>query len=74
VVAKVDANSPASRVGIQAGDVITAIDGTATPGVDAVIASIRTHQPGQQITVTVERGGSTKTFTATLATESSSQE
>jgi putative serine protease PepD len=74
VVAKVDANSPASRVGIEAGDVITAIDGTATPGVDAVIASIRTHQPGQQITVTVERGGSTKTFTATLATESSSQE
>lgn len=73
VVHAVTAGGPAAKAGIQAGDVITAIDGASTQGADAVIAAIRSHQPGQQVTVTVQRGGSNKTVTATLTTESSSQ-
>jgi putative serine protease PepD len=73
VVHTVTSGGPASKAGIQDGDVITAIDGSATQGADAVIAAIRSHQPGEKVTVTVQRGGSTKTVTATLTTESSSQ-
>ena len=69
----VTAGGPAAKAGIKEGDVIVAIDGSSTEGADAVIAAIRSHQPGQQVTVTVQRGGSTKTVTATLTTESSSQ-
>jgi putative serine protease PepD len=73
VVHTVTAGGPAATAGIKEGDVITAIDGTNTEGADAVIAAIRSHQPGQKVTVTVQRGGSSKTVTAVLTTESSSQ-
>jgi putative serine protease PepD len=73
VVHSVTAGSPAALAGIKEGDVITAVDGTPTEGVDAVIAAIRTHQPGEKVTVAIVRGGSTKTVTATLTTESATQ-
>jgi putative serine protease PepD len=73
VVHAVTAGGPASKAGIKAGDVITAINGASTQGVDAVIAAIRSHQPGQQISVTVQHGSSSQTVTATLGTEPASQ-
>jgi putative serine protease PepD len=73
VVHAVTAGGPAASAGIKAGDVITSVDGETTAGADAVIAAVRSHQPGQKISVTVERDGSSHTVTATLTTESSSQ-
>jgi putative serine protease PepD len=73
VVHTVTAGGPAAKAGIKDGDVITAVDGAQTEGTDAVIAAIRSHQPGQQVTVTIQRSGSTRTVTATLTTESSTQ-
>jgi putative serine protease PepD len=73
VVHSVTAGGPAAKAGIKDGDVITGIDGSQTAGSEAVIAAIRSHQPGQKVTVTIQRGGSAKTVTATLTTESSSQ-
>jgi putative serine protease PepD len=74
VVHAVTAGGAASKAGIKAGDVIVAIDGQRTEGADAVIAAVRSHQPGQAVTVTVQRGGSERTVTATLGTESTSQQ
>jgi putative serine protease PepD len=74
VVHAVTAGGPADKAGIKEGDVITAIDGARTEGADAVIAAIRSHQPGQKVTVTVERGGTSHTVTATLTAESSTQQ
>jgi putative serine protease PepD len=71
VVHTVTAGGPAAKAGIKDNDVITAIDGAQTEGTDAVIAAIRAHQPGQQVSVTLLRGGATQTVTATLTTESS---
>ncbi|HEX3823830.1 MAG TPA: trypsin-like peptidase domain-containing protein [Mycobacteriales bacterium] len=73
IVHSVTAGGPAAKAGIKDGDVITAIDGTATEGSDAVIATIRSHQPGQKVTVNIQRGGTTKTVTATLANDPSEQ-
>jgi putative serine protease PepD len=73
IVHAVTSGGPASKAGIKDGDVITGIDGLRTEGADAVIAAVRSHQPGQRVTVTFERGGSSHTVTATLATESASQ-
>jgi putative serine protease PepD len=69
----VAAGTPAASAGLKEGDVITAIDGQKTAGSDAVIAAIRAHQPGQQISVTYERGGTTKTVRVTLANQSASK-
>jgi putative serine protease PepD len=72
LVRSVTANGPAAKAGIKGGDVITAIDGRPTAGVDAVIAAIRTFQPGDDIKVTYTRSGQSHTTTVTLDNATSS--
>jgi S1-C subfamily serine protease len=49
--------SPAAGAGIQAGDVITAVDGTAVSNAADLAQKVRSHQPGDQVTITYSRGG-----------------
>jgi putative serine protease PepD len=74
IVHSVTSGGPAEKAGIKEGDVITAIDGAQTEGADAVIAAIRSHQPGQRVTVTFQRGGGSHTVTATLAAQPTSKQ
>ncbi|MBV9485028.1 MAG: PDZ domain-containing protein, partial [Frankiaceae bacterium] len=74
VVHSVTPGGPADKAGIKEGDVITAIDGAQTEGADAVIAAIRSHQPGQRVSVTYERSGGSHTVTATLVAASTSKQ
>jgi S1-C subfamily serine protease len=52
VVAATDPGSPAARAGITSGDVITKIDGHATPDAAALSRQVAAHQPGQVVSVT----------------------
>ena len=72
-VQSVVAGGPADRAGIKAGDIIVAVGDQKTAGAQAAIAAIRSHQPGQQVTVTVLRGSERKTFTVTLVDSSTAQ-
>jgi putative serine protease PepD len=72
LVRSVNDGGPADKAGIKGGDVITAIDGRTTAGADAVIAAIRTFQPGDKVKVTYTRGGDSHTVTVTLTSASSS--
>jgi putative serine protease PepD len=72
IVRKVTAGGPADKAGIKEGDVITAIDGHPTAGADAVIAFVHSYQPGDDVTVTYVRSGSTKTATVTLSDSTTS--
>jgi len=57
---------PAAQAGLQPGDVITAINGTATPDTEA-LAAVASLRPGQQVTVSVTKAdGSTTTIHVTL--------
>jgi putative serine protease PepD len=67
VITSVSTDSPAGDGGIETGDVIVAIDRSAIDGSAGVIASIRDHEPGDEVHVTVVRDGTEKTFTVTLA-------
>jgi S1-C subfamily serine protease len=59
VVAAVDPGSPAARAGITSGNVITAVDGHATPTTAALSRQVSAHKPGQVVSVTVStRNGS----------------
>ena len=49
--------SPAAGAGLQAGDVITAVDGTAVSSPVDLAQQVRSHQPGDQVTITYSRGG-----------------
>jgi putative serine protease PepD len=67
-VRAVTAGSPAASAGLQAGDVITAIDGTTIAGPDAVADAIADRQPGDRVIVKLTRGGQKRTLKLTLGT------
>jgi putative serine protease PepD len=58
---------PADKAGLQAGDVITAIDGKRVNSADELIVAIRARQPGDVVTLTYERDGRSRTAKVTLA-------
>lgn len=58
-ISSVQGGSPASNAGLQPGDVITAIDGKSITSTQQFIETVDTYSPGQTITLTVRRGGST---------------
>jgi S1-C subfamily serine protease len=57
---------PAARAGITSGDVITAVDGHATPTTTALSRQISGHKPGQAVSVTLRARGGTHTVQVTL--------
>ena len=66
VVAAVTPGSGADGAGLQQGDVITRIDGKDVASADDVSTAVSDHKPGDRIEITVDRGGSTRTVTATI--------
>jgi len=67
IITEISPDSPADDAGIQSGDVVVAVDGHAVDGTGAIIGAIRDHQPGDKVSVTVERGETTETFDVELA-------
>jgi putative serine protease PepD len=67
----IKAGTPAEKAGLQAGDVVTAIDGQSVENADDLTARISAHQPGDKVTLTVTRNGATKTISVTLGTRPS---
>jgi putative serine protease PepD len=65
-IVSVVSGSPADKAGLQAGDVITSIDGTTIENGDALTAAVAAHKPSDVVSVTVTRNGSTKTVKVTL--------
>ncbi|WP_370327944.1 RIP metalloprotease [Euzebya sp.] len=66
VIAAVSEDSPAAAAELAAGDRIVAVDGTSTGSFDEVSALVR-EAPGEDVVLTVERGGETLEVPATLA-------
>jgi putative serine protease PepD len=60
---------PAAKAGLQPGDVITAVDGAHVSDVNGFVAAIATHPPGSTVTLSVNRGGSTKSIKLTLGSQ-----
>jgi serine protease Do len=66
VVGSVEADSPASRAGLEAGDVITKIDGRAVEGSADLSRTIRSLKPGSKVALTVWRSGKTRDVPVTI--------
>jgi putative serine protease PepD len=70
VVAKVVAGSPAASAGLATGDVITKVDTQLIDTSDALAAAVRSHNPGDTITLTItNQAGTSRTTTATLGSQ-----
>jgi putative serine protease PepD len=65
------ANGPAARAGLQPGDLITAVNGHAVNNTNQFVATIANYAPGNTVTLTVKRGGQTKSIKLTLGSQPS---
>ncbi|HEY1013181.1 MAG TPA: trypsin-like peptidase domain-containing protein, partial [Herpetosiphonaceae bacterium] len=65
-VGAVNAGSGAEAAGLQAGDLITALDGAPTATYDSLAQALDGKQPGDKVTVTIERAGEQQELTVTL--------
>ncbi|MFM8871611.1 MAG: M50 family metallopeptidase [Actinomycetota bacterium] len=67
ISALADGDSPASRAGIQEGDVIVAIDDTTVTTRSQFVNAIVANEPGDQVTVTINRDGTSSSLDVVLA-------
>ncbi|WP_434564947.1 trypsin-like peptidase domain-containing protein [Thermoanaerobacterium thermosaccharolyticum] len=72
-IAQVQQGSGADAAGLQAGDVITAVDGTKVDTFDSLQSIISKHKVGDTITVTFWRNGKTLTTKVKLMSSSNAQ-
>jgi putative serine protease PepD len=68
-VSAVSAGSGAASAGLKAGDVITAVNGTKVTAAEKLRAIIAGDKPGDKVTLTITRNGSSQTLTATLGSK-----
>jgi putative serine protease PepD len=66
VVGQVDEGQPAADAGLEQGDVITKVDDTEITSGSDLTSAIRSHQPGDKVTITYTRDGDEKTAEVTL--------
>jgi S1-C subfamily serine protease len=66
IVSEVQAGSPAAKLGLQVGDVVTSVDGVEINGQAGLIAAIRDSAPGDTVTVDYSRDGKALSGKATL--------
>jgi putative serine protease PepD len=70
-VVSVRASTPASKAGLRAGDVITAIGGRHISSSDELRAAINARKPGDRVSITYTRNGTKHTVSLTLASRPS---
>ena len=71
LIGTVQTSSPAATAGLKVGDVITAVDNTQVTDANSLIAALSPKGPGQTVSLTINRNGSTQKVSVKLATASS---
>jgi S1-C subfamily serine protease len=66
IVTAVEGGMPAADAGIQVGDVIVQVDESTVTGSAALVAAVRDHSPGDEVSIVVLRNGEPVTLTVTL--------
>jgi putative serine protease PepD len=67
-ISTVQPSSPATAAGLEAGDVVTAVNGKAITTTDQLIAQLDTYSPGTTIKMSIKRQGQGKNVTVKLGT------
>jgi putative serine protease PepD len=65
-LASVSSGGPAASAGLKAGDVVTSLGGKAVSSSSALSSLVDAHKPGDTVTVTLTRGGQSKTLQVKL--------
>jgi len=70
-LATVTAGGPAAKAGLKTKDVVTRIDTQLVRSADALIAAVRSHAPGDTVSLEYTRDGKTHTVSVTLGSSDS---
>jgi S1-C subfamily serine protease len=73
-IASVEDSSPAAGAGLQEGDVITSVDGETVTSPADLAREIRSHEPGDQVTIAYTRDGNAAEAQVELAERSTERE
>lgn len=65
-VVDVTSGGPAAQAGLQKDDIVTAVNGDTVKTMSGLKVKLRTFDPGSQVTLSVNRGGTTKDVIVTL--------
>ena len=68
-IAGIQDGSPAATAGLKAGDIVTKVGDAKVEDFSDLVARIGSYAPGQQVTLTVNSGGATKTVQVTLGSQ-----
>jgi putative serine protease PepD len=66
VLSSVASGSPADDAGLRAGDLVTALDGTAVDGAGSLVSAVQVREPGETVVVAYTRDGEEREATVTL--------
>jgi S1-C subfamily serine protease len=66
VVVAVEPDGPAADAGLQEGDILTGIDGVSVDDENSFMQLLLDREPGETVSITVERAGSTEEVSVTL--------
>ena len=69
-VVRVADGSPAAQAGLQDGDIVTAVDGSAVTNASDLAQQVHSHKSGDQVTITYSRGGNSTQAQVTLGNRS----
>jgi putative serine protease PepD len=70
-IAQVRAGTPAAAAGLRAGDTVTAVAGKSIASASELRAAINAHRPGDRVSITYTRGGTSHTASVKLASRPS---
>jgi putative serine protease PepD len=70
-VGEVTVGGGAAAAGLQAGDIITAVDGNTIADSTELVVKVRAHAPGDTLTLTVDRNGQSMDLPVTLGSTTS---
>ncbi len=68
-IGRIIAGSPSAQAGLKAGDIITAYNGKSVPNAGVLTAFVTQSHPGETVTLTIQRKGTTRKITLTLGTQ-----
>jgi putative serine protease PepD len=66
LVSQISSSGPAAKAGVQQGDVITKVNGTTISNAQDLLTIVAGKKPGDSITLTLDRSGTTLAVTVTL--------
>ena len=72
-ISAVSSGSGAAEAGLEEGDIVTKFDGNAVDSASDLMLDVRSKNPGDKVTLEVNRDGDTKQIEVTLGSDESSQ-